>query len=67
MEKELPQINQALCTRCGACVEVCPAHVLAMTAEGPAFVHPEDCLYCTDCEAICPVGAIRCEFIIVGP
>lgn len=64
---ELPQIDVKLCTLCGACVAGCPQEVLALTPQGPVFVHPEACLYCADCEGLCPVGAIRCEFTIVGP
>jgi NAD-dependent dihydropyrimidine dehydrogenase PreA subunit len=30
-----------------------------------ALVRPEDCRYCTDCEEICPAGAIKCPFVIV--
>jgi ferredoxin len=61
----LPEINLALCTRCGLCVQQCPTQAVEMRADGPAIVRPDACTYCTDCEAICPQGAVRCEFDIV--
>ncbi len=64
---ELPQVDNRMCTRCGACVAGCPHQVLALTLEGVTFEHPEACTFCADCEGLCPVGAIRCEFTIEGP
>jgi formate hydrogenlyase subunit 6/NADH:ubiquinone oxidoreductase subunit I len=60
----LPRINLDLCTKCGLCAESCPGHAVDMTDDGPAFVRPLDCTYCTECEAACPEGAIRCEFVV---
>ncbi len=57
--QELPQINSALCDRCGKCVSECPEKALVMEAQGPAFRQPITCTYCTDCESLCPTGAIR--------
>lgn len=31
----------------------------------PAFVHPEACTYCGQCEAVCPTGAIALTYAIV--
>jgi len=28
-------------------------------------VETEDCGYCTQCEAVCPTGAIRCSYEII--
>ncbi|MBN1954072.1 MAG: 4Fe-4S binding protein [Anaerolineae bacterium] len=61
----LPEIDKALCDRCGACVALCPAGAVDMTPQGPVVARPADCTYCTQCEAICPQGAIRCAFEIV--
>jgi NAD-dependent dihydropyrimidine dehydrogenase PreA subunit len=36
-----------------------------MTDEGPRIARPGDCTYCTDCEAVCPEGAIQCGYEIV--
>jgi NAD-dependent dihydropyrimidine dehydrogenase PreA subunit len=38
---------------------------VAVVGGKAALVRPEDCRYCTDCEEVCPAGAIRCPFIIV--
>lgn len=61
----LPEVNLALCDRCGACVAGCPAGAVVMGKEGPFFVRPVDCTYCAVCETICPRGAITCTYEIV--
>jgi ferredoxin len=61
----VPDIDLAVCTRCGLCVELCPAHAVVMTENGPRFNQPEACTYCGDCESICPEGAIARSFVIV--
>ena len=67
MEKNwaLPEINVALCDRCGTCVEHCPAGAVEMGTEGPVIVRPADCTYCASCESLCPQGAITCTYEIV--
>jgi NAD-dependent dihydropyrimidine dehydrogenase PreA subunit len=64
-EWALPHIDLSLCDRCGSCVEQCPAHAVEMGAEGPYIARPEDCTYCTACEAFCSQGAITCPYEIV--
>ena len=64
-EWALPEINLALCNRCGMCVEGCPTNAVEMKAEGPSIVRPDDCAYCALCESICSEGAITCTFEIV--
>jgi MinD superfamily P-loop ATPase len=61
----LPEINLALCNRCGACVAECPTGAVEMGPEGPFIARPVDCTYCTRCEAICPQRAITCTYEIV--
>lgn len=61
----IPYINQALCIRCGNCVKGCPETALLMTSEGPAFVQPVLCTYCTACESLCPTGAIRAPYRVM--
>jgi len=74
--RNVPQVNGALCTLCGACVEACPCHAIELTDEGPILHCPEVCAhggtpcssacegFCT-CEDVCPTGAIECPFEIV--
>jgi len=64
MEIVLPIIDQRKCTLCGACVEQCGAHSLAIMEQHIVFVQPDKCTYCGDCEAVCPQGAIRVEYEI---
>ena len=54
-----PTINYNLCTMCGLCVSGCPEDALCMTSKGPVLCQPSTCTYCTDCENLCPTGAIR--------
>ncbi len=61
----LPLILEERCTRCGDCVEVCPAGALELQDNRVVLARPEDCRYCADCETICPEGAIVLPFEIV--
>lgn len=51
-------INQDKCEGCGACVDACPAKILAM-AEDKAEVSGDaaDCLGCETCLELCPTEA----------
>jgi len=60
----VPEIDLALCDRCGHCVAVCPTHTLRLTDRGPVITDRELCTFCTVCEDICPQGAIRCAYEI---
>jgi ferredoxin len=72
----MPRVDQALCTRCGACVDACPCHAIEMTDEGPVFHCGEACALGHDCshhggdcwcvcQEACPEDAIECPFEIV--
>jgi Fe-S-cluster-containing hydrogenase component 2 len=51
------KIDQARCTGCGACVEICP-HGALYLVEGVATLDPALCRECEACVAACPVEAI---------
>ena len=64
----VPRIDLSRCDCCGECVARCPADAVEMGEAGPFIARPEDCTYCTACEAFCPQGAITCPYVIVwGP
>ncbi len=65
VEVILPGIDRALCTGCADCVDVCHADALAIQELKAVIVKAADCDYCTECEAVCPVGAIMCPFEVV--
>ncbi len=65
MLKTVPEIDLSRCNGCGICVERCPVGAATLTGEGAVSVSAEDCTYCTECEALCPSGAISCPFEIV--
>ena len=54
----IPQIDPALCTACGKCVEVCQFNALAMVG-GKVMVFPQLCHGCGSCTWNCPEGAIQ--------
>jgi ferredoxin len=45
------------CTRCGWCVDHCPAHNIEMTNDGIEFL--ERCMLCMRCYGFCPSQAIQ--------
>lgn len=62
---ELPQIDEALCNGCGLCLTVCDCGSLVLVGQVIKIVHAGDCGYCTNCELVCPTGAIQCPYEIV--
>ena len=51
-------LDEARCTGCGACVDVCPAGALTL-AEGKAHLDDALCRACEACIPACPVGALH--------
>lgn len=62
---EMPTIDPRLCNGCGLCVEVCRCNAWSLVDNVATVVETEECGYCTECEAVCPTGAIRCSYEIV--
>lgn len=46
-------------------MDVCHVRTLAIQKLKAVIVRASDCDYCTDCEAVCPVGAIACPFEVL--
>lgn len=52
-----PQVDEALCTQCGQCGEICQYSAIVCVA-GKVLVHPELCHSCGGCTLVCRPGAI---------
>jgi MinD superfamily P-loop ATPase len=53
----VPKVNEAQCTYCGKCAEVCQFNALAVI-KNQVLVFPELCHGCGGCTLLCPVKAI---------
>lgn len=55
-----PRILHRACTRCGACVAVCPPRPKALSLEGGRVrVDDRRCIRCYCCSEVCPSRAVR--------
>ncbi len=63
-ETPTPQIIEARCILCGACLEACEPGALSAGECAVYLAHPERCGGCCVCEEVCPEGAISCSFTI---
>ena len=62
---EMPVIDPNKCDGCGLCVGVCHLNALAIVNNIITIIETVECDWCTDCELVCPTGAISCPFEIV--
>ncbi len=62
---EMPVIDREKCNGCGLCVSVCYCQALVLVDDVITVIETKACGWCTQCEAICPTGAISCPFEIV--
>ncbi len=53
----VPQVDEALCTYCGRCAEVCPWHAVAVVGK-KVLVFAQLCHGCGSCTLACPESAI---------
>ncbi|MEJ2596725.1 MAG: ATP-binding protein [Anaerolineales bacterium] len=61
----IPQVNEARCTHCGKCAEVCQYHAIAVLGK-QVLVFPQLCHGCGSCTWICPEGAISETLDVMG-
>ena len=54
---EVPVLDEARCTRCGACAELCQFKALSLMGSR-LLVFPEMCHGCGGCMRVCPEGAL---------
>ena len=62
---EMPLIDPGKCNGCGLCIGVCSCNALVLVNDKIIVIETEECHWCTQCEAVCPTGAISCPFEIV--
>jgi NAD-dependent dihydropyrimidine dehydrogenase PreA subunit len=53
--------DQASCTGCGRCIEVCPHQVFALTENQAIISDLDACMECGACAKNCPADAIRVD------
>ncbi len=63
--KWMSKITSSLCDGCGACIEVCPTGALDWQSDKVILAYPEKCIYCANCEVICPHNAIELPYLIL--
>jgi MinD superfamily P-loop ATPase len=61
----IPKVDEAKCTYCGKCAEVCAYNAIAVIKE-KVLVFPELCHGCGSCSYLCPESAITEEGREVG-
>ena len=62
---EIPCVDDAICTGCGACAKACQFNALAVI-KGKVLVFPEICHHCGACFIACKPGALSAEERTVG-
>ena len=55
------ELDQAACTGCGICLEVCPHQVFAMLKKRAVISDLDVCMECGACAKNCPAAAIRVD------
>jgi MinD superfamily P-loop ATPase len=61
----LPVMDEAICTHCGKCAEVCEFHAIAVIGK-KTLVFPELCHGCGSCTLVCPEKAISERLDVMG-
>ncbi len=62
-ELGVPSVDQATCSGCGRCVEVCSSRSLTLEAGRPTVVRRMfmGCIGCGQCVTVCPNGSITVQ------
>jgi MinD superfamily P-loop ATPase len=61
----IPQVDEAACTYCGKCADVCQFHAIAVIGK-KTLVFPELCHGCGSCTLVCPEQAISEQLDVMG-
>jgi len=61
----IPEVDEALCTHCGRCAQVCQFHAIAVIGDR-TLVFPELCHGCGSCTLVCPEKAISEKLDVLG-
>lgn len=61
----IPRVDEALCTHCGRCAEVCQYHAIAVLGK-KVMVFAQLCHGCGSCTLTCPEGAISETLDVMG-
>jgi len=61
----IPRVDEAKCTACGRCAEVCQYHAIVVLGKR-TLVFPQLCHGCGSCTLVCPQGAITEEPHAIG-
>lgn len=64
VERALFAVDGQKCVKCGRCVADCAFKALGQGESGePLMAHPERCMRCQHCFAVCPTGAVHFDGI----
>lgn len=55
------ELDQAICTGCGRCAEVCPHQVFTLAEKCASISDLDACMECGACAKNCPTAAIRVD------
>jgi NAD-dependent dihydropyrimidine dehydrogenase PreA subunit len=55
------ELDQATCTGCGRCTEVCPHQVFTLAEKFASITDLDACMECGACAKNCPAAAIRVD------
>jgi len=62
---KIPLVDPEKCSGCGLCISACECNALVLVNDIISIIETGECVWCTECEVVCPTGAITCPFEIV--